>query len=78
MTGSAGQRRVPAYFFDRFFVPEMTSAEQVEVADALDHLDQRIDYLSREVEKLELIRLGFQDDLLQKRRPLVTKVRAAV
>lgn len=77
MTGSAGQRRVPAYFFDRFLVPDMTSTEQVDVADALDRLDQRIDLLSREVEKLRLIRLGLQDDLLQKRRTMVAKVMAA-
>jgi hypothetical protein len=39
MTGSAGQRRVPAYFFNRFLVPDMTATEQVEVANALDHLE---------------------------------------
>lgn len=77
MTGSAGQRRVPSYFFDRFFVPDMSPTEQVEIADALDNLDKRIEHLSREVEKLQLIRLGFQDDLLQKRRPLAGKARAA-
>ena len=77
MTGSAGQRRVPAYFFDRFLVPDMTLSEQVGVADALDHVDQRIDYLSKEVEKLELIRLSLREDLLQKRRLKITKARAA-
>lgn len=77
MTGSAGQRRVPSYFFDRFFVPDVSPTEQVEIADALDNLDKRIKCLSREVEKLQLIRLGLQDDLLQKRRPSAAKVRAA-
>jgi type I restriction enzyme S subunit len=77
MTGSAGQRRVPSQFFDRFLVPDMNSAEQTAVANALDHVDERIEALVRETEKLQLIRLGLQDDLLQRKIRVISNSRAA-
>lgn len=77
MTGSAGQRRVPSQLFDRFLVPDMTSVEQSAVADALDHIDHRVEALVRETDKLQLIRLGLQDDLLQRKIEVTINSKAA-
>jgi type I restriction enzyme, S subunit len=51
MTGSAGQKRVPAKFFDRFEVPLPPLSEQKRIADILDKADairrKRQDVLSQ-------------------------------
>lgn len=39
MTGSAGQKRVPAKFFDRFQIPLLPLSEQKRIADILDKAD---------------------------------------
>jgi type I restriction enzyme, S subunit len=51
MTGSAGQRRVPAAFFDRFTVPVLNEQEQHRAAEILDSLDGMIRVTERLIEK---------------------------
>lgn len=64
MTGSAGQRRVPAKFFDRFLVPQLTTEEQAEIAEVMDASDRNIQILTIERDKLAALRNGLRDDLL--------------
>jgi type I restriction enzyme, S subunit len=42
MTGSAGQRRVPAEFFNRFFIPAFPFEEQQRIAEILGTIDESI------------------------------------
>jgi type I restriction enzyme S subunit len=42
MTGSAGQRRVPAEFFDRYSIPAFSLPEQQRIAEILDSVDNEI------------------------------------
>jgi len=64
MTGSAGQRRVPAGFFERFEIPRIEVPSQAAIADILDALDDAILEADALIEKLRTVRVGLIDDLL--------------
>lgn len=64
MTGSAGQRRVPAKFFECFEIPRIEGPFQAVIADILDALDDAILETDALIEKHEAIRLGLLDDLI--------------
>jgi type I restriction enzyme S subunit len=64
MTGSAGQRRVPAGFFERFEIPRIEGPSQAAIADILDALDDAILEADALIEKLRTVRVGLIDDLL--------------
>jgi type I restriction enzyme, S subunit len=64
MTGSAGQRRVPAEFFDRFTVARLSFKEQRRIAEILDTIDEVIHATERLVEKRKLVRRGLVDRLI--------------
>lgn len=64
MTGSAGQRRVPAGFFERFEVTKIEGAPQGLIADILDSIDDAILETDAVIEKQGAIRLGLLDDLM--------------
>ncbi len=64
MTGSAGQRRVPTGFFERFGIVKIEGAPQGLIADILDAIDDAIIAADAVVEKLNLVREGLVQDLL--------------
>lgn len=64
MSGSAGQQRVEAKFFDRFLVPAMSSREQSRIAEILDTLDAAIRETEAVVAKLRQVKAGLLHDLL--------------
>lgn len=64
MTGSAGQRRVPAGFFERFEIPRIEGPSQAAIADILDALDDAILEADALIDKHEALRLGLLDDLI--------------
>lgn len=64
MTGSAGQRRVPTGFFERFEIPRIEGPSQTAIADILDALDDAILEADALFEKLRTVRVGMIDDLL--------------
>lgn len=64
MTGSAGQRRVPAKFFDQFMVPSMGKAEQQRIAEILDSVEESIRVTERLLDKLEQTRSAIIAGLL--------------
>lgn len=64
MTGSAGQRRVPAGFFERFEIARITGASQGLIADILDAIDDAVLETDTVIEKLRTVHLGIIDDLL--------------
>lgn len=64
MTGSAGQRRVPAGFFERFEIAEIQGPPQRLIADILDAIDDAVLETDTVIEKLRTVRLGIIDDLL--------------
>jgi type I restriction enzyme S subunit len=64
MTGSAGQRRVPASFFERFAIERIEGATQGLIADILDAIDDTILETDAVVEKLRTVHVGIIDDLL--------------
>ncbi|MGH2532186.1 MAG: restriction endonuclease subunit S [Thermomicrobiales bacterium] len=64
MTGSAGQRRVPAEFFDRFEVPVISFAEQRRIAEILDTVDAAIQQTEALIAKLKQVKAGLLHDLL--------------
>lgn len=64
MTGSAGQRRVPAGFFERFEIAEIDGPPQRLIADILDAIDDAVLETDTGIEKLRTVRLGIIDDLL--------------
>ncbi len=64
MTGSAGQRRVPAGFFERFEIPRIQGPSQTAIADILDALDDAILEADALIEKLRTVHVGMVDDLL--------------
>lgn len=66
MTGSAGQRRVPAGFFERFGITKIEGASQSLIADILDAIDDAILETDTVIEKLRVIRSGMIDDLLSR------------
>lgn len=64
MTGSAGQRRVPASVFERFEIAKIEGPPQRFVADILDAIDDAILETDAAIEKLRSVRVGIIDDLL--------------
>lgn len=64
MTGSAGQRRVPAGFFERFEIAEIDGPPQRLIADILDAIDDAVLETDTVIKKLRTVRLGIIDDLL--------------
>lgn len=64
MTGSAGQLRVPASFFDSFAMPCFDPDEQVRIAERLDGMEVRIQAESATLRKLTLMKHGLMQDLL--------------
>src|SRR6266702_1016898 len=64
MTGSAGQRRVPADFFVRYEIPVLPLPEQRRVAEILDTLDNQIRATDRIIAKLKLTKQGLLTDLI--------------
>lgn len=63
MTGSAGQRRVPAAFFDRFEISSIVGPPQSAIADILDAIDQAIVETDAVISKLLLIHRGLVHEL---------------
>ena len=53
MTGSAGQRRVPASFFGEFKVPFLPLSEQRRIAEILDTIDEAIQKTEALISKLK-------------------------
>jgi type I restriction enzyme S subunit len=64
MSGSAGQRRVPSNFFDRYRIPDLPLSEQRRIAEILNATDDQIRLTEMVISKLELVGLGVLDDLL--------------
>lgn len=64
MTGSAGQRRVPTHFFERFCVPHFTLEEQRLIAESLDTVDRAIRTAEHTLEKSKAYYRGVLDSLL--------------
>ncbi len=64
MIGSAGQRRVPASFFEIFRVPGLPLSEQRKIAEILDTADEAIRTTERLIAKLKQARQGLLQDLL--------------
>ena len=61
-TGSAGQRRVSENFFEHYFIPDYSTKEQRRIADLLSAVDERIELIQAEVDKLEQLTPGAFDD----------------
>ncbi len=64
MTGTAGQRRVTAEFFDKFLVPAFRLEEQTLIAKILDAQTSRINVEVAQLRKLRAQKSGLMDDLL--------------
>lgn len=64
MTGSAGQRRVAAEFFDAYRVPPLPPDAQRNASGVLARVDGAIEHTERVIEKLKKIRIGLLHDLL--------------
>jgi type I restriction enzyme S subunit len=64
MTGSAGQQRVPAEFFEHFKVPFLPLVEQQRIAEILDTLDIQIQETERLIAKLRQQKIGLLHGLL--------------
>jgi type I restriction enzyme, S subunit len=67
MTGSAGQRRVPADFFFRFRIPKLSPGEQQRIGAILDALDDQLRSTERVISKLNRTGPGLLADLLRGR-----------
>jgi type I restriction enzyme, S subunit len=65
MTGSAGQRRVPAGFFERFEITKIEGPPQRMIADILDALDEAILETDAVIEKLQAVGKGMAADLFK-------------
>jgi len=63
MTGSAGQRRVPAGLFERFEIAKIEGTPQGLIADILDTIDDAILETDAVIEKLLLVHQGLVHDL---------------
>ena len=63
MTGSAGQRRVPAGFLERFEIAKIEGAPQGLIADVLDAIDDAILETDAVIEKLKAVGKGMAADL---------------
>jgi type I restriction enzyme S subunit len=64
MTGSAGQQRVPADFFDKYQAPFFQLDEQIQIARILDTIDEVIQRTEQLIAKLKAIKQGLLHDLL--------------
>ena len=64
MTGSAGQRRVPADFFCEFKVPFLPLPEQRRIAEILDTIDEALQKTETLISKLRAMKQGLLHDLL--------------
>ena len=64
MTGSAGQRRIPAGFFERFDITRIEGLRQGLIADILDAIDVAILETEALIKKLLSVRIGLTEDLL--------------
>ena len=64
MTGSAGQRRVQAAFFDHFLVRDPPLPEQRLIAEILDTVDEAIRKTEAIIAKLGQVKQGLLNDLL--------------
>jgi len=64
MTGSAGQRRVPTEFFDRYRIPYIPKPEQQKIAEVLDTVDKLLALTDRHIAKLKQAKAGLLHDLL--------------
>ncbi|MBN1450958.1 MAG: restriction endonuclease subunit S [Anaerolineales bacterium] len=64
MVGSAGQQRVPAWFFATFEVPLFSLPEQRRIAEILDAADEAIHAAERLIAKLRRVKAGLLHDLL--------------
>ena len=64
MTGSAGQQRVEAGFFNYFLIPIPPTHEQGLIANVIDGADSKIEASRNELKKLKTLKSGLQDDLL--------------
>lgn len=63
MTGSAGQRRVPTDFFQRFRVPAVSLPEQRFIAKVLDTADEALRQTEALLGKLKQMKQGLMRDL---------------
>ena len=70
MTGTAGQKRVPTNFFDRFCVPKFEIDEQNNIVQILDLQQAQIESEKNFLSKLKLIKQGLMQDLLTGRVPV--------
>lgn len=64
MTGSAGQKRVPADFFSRYEVTSIDIDDQHTISTILDTIDNAIQQTEVMIAKLKLIKTGLLHDLL--------------
>lgn len=64
MTGSAGQQRVPASFFDTFFIPRLTRNEQSKIAEVLSTVDRAMEQTEAIIAKQQRMKTGLMQDLL--------------
>lgn len=64
MTGSAGQKRVPADFFSKYFITRLDSVEQRTIAAILDTMDEAIRQTEAVIAKLRQVKTGMLHDLL--------------
>jgi len=64
MTGSAGQRRVPASFLGEFKLPFFPLSEQRRIAEILDTIDEAIQKVEALISKLKAMKQGLLHDLL--------------
>ncbi len=67
MSGSAGQRRVPAEFFGRHVVRIPSLEEQRRIAEILDTIDETIRATERVIAKRRGVRAGLESVLLSQR-----------
>lgn len=64
MTGSAGQQRMPASFFDSFEIPRIDKTEQSKIAEILSTVDRAIEQTEALIAKQQRIKTGLMQDLL--------------
>lgn len=64
MTGSAGQRRVPAEFIEDYRIPLMDAERRRNAASILDAADNEIDLLQQELQRLTDQKRGLMQKLL--------------
>lgn len=69
MTGSAGQRRVPTDFFDRFQIPDLPLDEQRRIAEILDALDDQTRLIENTLSKQRATFVGLLFHLLTQSLP---------